>query len=180
MLSGDERAFDEFFETYFDRVFRFALRRTRDEDAAEEAAQATLVRAMRKLETWRGEATLFTWLCAICRRELTSQWTSRRRDPAAGGRDETHDILGRLPSAGDGPEQELERQELSALVQLALDELPDRYGDLLEWKYLEGQAVSEIASRLGSTPKAIESMLTRARQAFRAGFGALTRAGEPS
>jgi RNA polymerase sigma factor (sigma-70 family) len=104
MLEGDERAFDEFFDIYFDRVFRFALRRTRDEDAAEEVAQATLVRAMRKLGTWRGEASLFTWLCAICRREQMTYWTKRNttaRGPA--------DTLDRLPAPTDGPEQAMRR-----------------------------------------------------------------------
>lgn len=175
MLEGDERAFDEFFDIYFDRVFRFALRRTRDEDAAEEVAQATLVRAMRKLGTWRGEASLFTWLCAICRREQMTYWTKRNttaRGPAA--------TLDRLPAPTDGPEQAMQREETSEIVHAALDELPDRYGDLLEWKYIEGQAVSEIALHLGSTPKAVESMLMRARQAFRVVFEQLTRTKEAS
>ena len=81
MLGGDERAFDEFFDAYFDRVFRFALRRCGDADAAEDIAQASLVQAMRRLETWRGEAALFTWLCAICRRELMAWWTRTGRQP---------------------------------------------------------------------------------------------------
>jgi RNA polymerase sigma-70 factor (ECF subfamily) len=183
MLAGDERAFDEFFEAYFDRVFRFAVSRTRDEDAAEEVTQATLVCAVRRLETWRGEAALFTWLCSICRRELMAHTSWVRRGGTAhpgGHRTAESGTLERLPAPGDGPERELQRQEVSQLVQLALDDLPERYGDVLQWKYIDGQAVSEIASRLGSTPKAVESLLTRARQAFRAGFTELTRSTESS
>jgi RNA polymerase sigma-70 factor (ECF subfamily) len=179
MLEGDERAFDEFFDMYFDRVFRFALRRTRDEDAAEEMAQATLVRAMRKLDTWRGEATLFTWLCAICRRELMAYWT-HRNTAALGDGPAERGTLDRLQAPTDGPEQAMQRHEISEIVHAVLDELPDRYGDLLEWKYIEGQAVSEIALRVGSTPKAVESMLTRARQAFRVVFEQLARMKEAS
>jgi DNA-directed RNA polymerase specialized sigma24 family protein len=51
-----------------------------------------------------------------------------------------------------------------------LDQLPTRYGDALEWKYGEGLSVKEIATRLGVGPKAAESLLTRARQAFRDAF----------
>jgi hypothetical protein len=66
LLAGDEPAFEEFFNDYFPRLFRFALPRVGgDEDAAEEATQAALVKAMEKLHTFRGEAALFTWLCAI-------------------------------------------------------------------------------------------------------------------
>src|ERR687892_1444545 len=80
MLAGDEGAFDEFFGDYFPRLFRFAVLRLRDEDAAEDLVQNALIAAVRNLGSWRGEATLFTWLCTICRREI-SAWekrTSRR------------------------------------------------------------------------------------------------------
>jgi RNA polymerase sigma-70 factor, ECF subfamily len=55
-------------------------------------------------------------------------------------------------------------------VQVTLDHLPARYADVLEWKYIQGLSVDEIAHRLGVGYKAAESLLTRARQAFRDGF----------
>lgn len=181
MLAGDERAFDEFFDAYFDRVFRFAAGRMGDADAAQDIAQATLVVAVRKLHTWRGEAALFTWLCAICRRELMAYWDRTRRQPSASTLADSADaraVLERIAAGGDSPDQEFMRREVARLVHLTLDHLPDRYGDLLEWKYIEGHAVAEIAARLQSTPKAVESMLTRARHAFREGFAELSRATE--
>jgi DNA-directed RNA polymerase specialized sigma24 family protein len=48
--------------------------------------------------------------------------------------------------------------------------LPDRYGDALKWKYLEELPVEQIAGRLGVGHKAAESLLTRARAAFRDSF----------
>jgi RNA polymerase sigma-70 factor (ECF subfamily) len=80
MLGGDEAAFDEFFADYFPRLFRFAVLRLHDADAAEDLVQISLIAAVRNLASWRGEATLFTWLCTICRREIAA-WekrTSRR------------------------------------------------------------------------------------------------------
>jgi RNA polymerase sigma-70 factor (ECF subfamily) len=75
-----------------------------------------------------------------------------------------------LASGGDGPDAFIDGRRLAERVQITLDYLPDRYGDVLEWKYLQGLSVNEIAERLASTPKAVESTLTRARQAFREGF----------
>ena len=72
--------------------------------------------------------------------------------------------------ATDDPDLELQRRELSTFVQLTLDHLPGRYGDVLEWKYLQEMSVDEIAERLGVGYKAAESLLTRARAAFREGF----------
>ncbi|HEX7282013.1 MAG TPA: RNA polymerase sigma factor, partial [Vicinamibacterales bacterium] len=76
MLGGDEDAFDEFFADYFPRLFRFAVLRLRDPDAAEDLVQNSLISGVRHLSSWRGEATLFTWLCTICRREI-SAWEKR-------------------------------------------------------------------------------------------------------
>ena len=183
MLRGDERAFDEFFDLYFDRVFRFAVRRVGDADAAQDIAQATLATAARRLSTWRGEAALFTWLCSICRRELMAWWDRTRRQPAGPAFDDGVDaqaVLERLAAGEDTPERAFERGEVARLVQVTLDYLPPRYGDLLEWKYIDGDGVGEIAARIGSTPKAVESMLTRARQAFRDAFADLSRAAEES
>jgi RNA polymerase sigma-70 factor (ECF subfamily) len=59
-------------------------------------------------------------------------------------------------------------------VRSTLDHLPGRYGDVLEWKYLQDLSVNEIAERLGVGYKAAESLLTRARAAFRDGFALVT------
>src|ERR1700750_2283324 len=80
MLGGDEAAFDEFFEDYFPRLFRFAVLRLGDPDAAEDIVQTSLMAAMRHLGSWRGEASLFTWLCTICRREIVA-WQKRTARP---------------------------------------------------------------------------------------------------
>jgi RNA polymerase sigma-70 factor (ECF subfamily) len=80
MLAGEERAFVAFFETYFPRVYRFALPRlNRNEDTAKDVVQASLIKAMRKLGDYRGEAALFTWLCQICRREIADHVRTQRR-----------------------------------------------------------------------------------------------------
>ena len=176
MRSGDERAFDEFFDAYFPRLFRFAVRRLGNEDAAEDVVQAALVIAMRKIGSWRGEAALFTWLCTICRRELSAYWERTGRQPVTLPLDDHPDIRAQIESlahAGLGPYGELERHDLSDRVRVTLDHLPRPYGDVLSWKYIAGLSVVEIAERLGSTAKAAESMLTRARVAFRDGFRTL-------
>jgi RNA polymerase sigma-70 factor (ECF subfamily) len=175
LLAGDESAFEEFFTDYFPRLYRFARARLDgNEDAAEEVVQSALIRAVDKLHTYRGEAALFTWLCTICRREIAT-WFARAGKASTvfliDDHPETRAALDALAaSADDDPETELRRRDLSRLVQATLDQLPARYGDALEWKYVYGLSVGEIADRLGLGYKATESLLTRARQAFREGF----------
>jgi RNA polymerase sigma-70 factor (ECF subfamily) len=175
-VRGDERAFNELFETYFPRLFRFALRRVADEDIAEDLVQSTLIKAMRSLSSWRGEASLFTWLCTICRHEVHDHLQRLGRQPAIASIDDAPAVraaLEALSAGGDSPERALERAEISGAVQLVLDHLPGRYGDVLEWKYAQGLSVAEIAARLGTSIKAAESTLTRARLAFREGYSSL-------
>ncbi len=175
---GDERGFDDFFARFFPGLFRFACARTAgDQDAAEEVAQAAMCAAVAKIGTYRGEAALFTWLCAFCRRELHARHERGARHGVVRLVEDDVEVRAALESlaAGDEPPQgRIERGELARLVRAALDALPQRYGDVLELKYLDGLPVDTIAARLGLGLKACESLLTRARGAFRDAFSTLT------
>ena len=176
MLAGRERAFEEFFDGYFPGLFRFALARTGDEGVAEDVVQATMTTAIRKIGTWRGEAALFTWLCTICRHEIGAQLTRTRGRSVALVEDDPA-IAAALASlsADDRQDAVLARGETTRLVHVVLDRLPPRYASALEWKYIDGISVNEIADRLQLTAKAAESLLTRARDAFRHGFAIVTQ-----
>ena len=182
MLRGDSAAFQEFFDGHFERLYRVALARAGDEDLAEEIVQAAFINAIRHLASFRGESSLFTWLCAICRRELSGRLERAARHPTVALEEDVPEIRAKLEAIAAmalDQDSELHRRELARLVHVALDVLPGRYGDVLEWKYLDGLSVAAIAERLKTTPKAAESLLTRARHAFREGFTTLT-AGRPA
>ncbi len=179
MRAGDEAAFEQFFEAYFHPLYRFALLRVaQDVELAKEMTQAALCTAIEKLGTYRGEAALFTWLCSICRFEISGHFRRARRLPPAvdlvedGG--PLRGVLDSLAADVDDPENALLRREVARLVHVTVDHLPPHYGQVLEWKYSDGLSVKQIAERLGTSPKAAESLLTRARQAFRDGFASLS------
>jgi RNA polymerase sigma-70 factor (ECF subfamily) len=184
MLAGDQRAFSTFFHRFFPVLYRFALTRVPgDEDLAEEIAQQSLCKAIDHAASWRGEAQLLTWLCSICRRELAQHFRKVNRTPTRVElTEELPEVRAALESlrADDGdPEQLAMRDEIAGLVHVALDRLPSHYAQALEWKYFEGDSIKEIATRLGTTPKAVESMLTRARGAYRDVLSALLAGHEP-
>lgn len=173
MLAGDEGAFRTFFETYFPRVYRFALPRLGgDAEACKEVVQTTLTKAMRGLAGFRGESALFSWLCQICRRQIVDYLRAHRRhadnltliDDSPGLREALESI--EAPPS-DEPLHGYTMAETRQLVQSVLDRLPSRYGDVLEWKYIEGHSVEEIGARLGVGHIAAQSLLARARTAFR-------------
>lgn len=176
LLRGDARAFDQFFNEYYPKLFRFVKRRLPGDSAmAEDVAQATICRALESLRTWRGEAALMTWLCTLCRRELSVRW--RDAQPYAAGPALAEDdpevrasLESLLTAEGSDPLLLAGQQELRASICAALDYLPAPYADILEWKYVRDMSVAEIAQRLGRSAKATESLLTRARDAFRETF----------
>lgn len=166
MLAGDQGAFEVFSDSYIPVVYRFAHRSLRDPELTREVVQATVCKAIAKLGTFRGESGLVTWLCACCRNEIAAHFRRQGRavpEVALEG----HEIAAGAP----GPEQALLHKERAERVHAALDALPPHYGRALEWKYLDKLPVDEIAARLNVRPKAAESLLTRARQAFREAFG---------
>jgi RNA polymerase sigma-70 factor (ECF subfamily) len=181
VLAGEAAAFQEFFEGYAPALYRFALARLgQDADAAEEIVQRTLQQAIRRLATYRGEAALLTWLCTICRHEIGAYLERTRRRPLSIELAEEHpEVRAVLESLSrGGPEETFLRKELARRVHAVLDALPPHYTSVLEWKYLEGLTVKEIAARLDVGAKAAESLLTRAREAFRDGFATLAAAPE--
>lgn len=173
MLAGNEAAFRSFFTTYFPRLYRFALPRLAgDVEAAKDVVQTSLAKAIRNLSGYRGEAALFSWLCQICRRQVVDYLRANRRHAEnvvlIDDRPELRATLESVeaPSADD-PLRDCGGAEKRRLVQLVLDRLPGRYGDVLEWKYIEGRSVEEIGELLGIGRIAAQSLLARARAAFR-------------
>lgn len=182
LLGGDARAFDSFFDENFARLYRFAIARMPDDPhAARDIVQVTLTKAIRNLRSYRAESALFTWLCAICRNEL-SDWLAKH------SRYREHIVLTEdfpeVQAAVDSyhapdsssPEQNYLRTEKIRLIQVALDRLPANYGNVLEWKYVEGQSIREIAAKLEIGAEATQSLLARAKRAFADVYSTMTAA----
>lgn len=178
VAGGDQGAFNEFFREYFPRLYRFTLSRTdSDPELAEEIVQRTMCLVVRKIGSYRGEALLFTWLCQICRNEMAAVFRQRGVESPANIAIEDHPIVqAALESMGADdfqPEAMQRRDEIASFVRATLEYLPTNYATALEMKYINGNSVAEIADKLGVGEKAAESVLSRARVAFREGFKAL-------
>jgi RNA polymerase sigma-70 factor (ECF subfamily) len=171
LRKDDQRAMREFYDTYFPKLYRYATRRLSSPQDIDDVVQRVLTVAARRIETYRGEATLLTWLVQICRNEVAKHYRSAaRHDHAVQFVDD--DVLRAVVDsleapAGDEPEVAAQHSQLAATIQTALDQLPGRYAEALQLKYLDGLSSKDIAGRFGIGDDAAQSLLARARRSFR-------------
>ena len=173
MRRGEQRAFDHFFDGYAAKLAAFAARRSALDDAAlEDVVQVTMINAMRGLASFRGESSLFTWLCQICRNHLADIRRKQIRQPKTQslGELEAERPLATVVELTDfrDPLDECAADSTSSAVRQAVNRLPASYARILELRYGEEFTVPEIARILRISEDAAESRLSRARQAFRA------------
>jgi RNA polymerase sigma-70 factor (ECF subfamily) len=176
MIAGEETAFERFSDDYIPALYRFvSFRVNHERELTREIVQSALVKAIAKLSSFRGEASLLTWLRACCKREIAAHFRRGKNRPTevewTDGQAAEATPLNRTPM--DGPEASALRKESSSMVHAALDSLPPRYSRVLEMKYLDNLPVKEIADRMNLRPKAAESLLTRARNSFRKSYARL-------
>ncbi len=172
MLAGEQRAFDVFFDSSAQRLAAFAARRSGLDGASlEDVVQNALIKAVGNLAHYRGEAALFTWLSGICLHELADVRRKAARRPAHVSLYETgtiQDAISHLRAADhEEPVAQLDAEQQGAAVMRILEALPERYALVLEAKYGDGLTVSAIARQLGLSMIAVQSLLARARDAFR-------------
>ncbi len=171
LCNNDQRAMHGFYDEYFPKLYRYAARRLGSQQDIDDVVQRALTTAARRISTYRGEATLLTWLVQICRHEVARHYQhSARRDATMTFLDD--DVLRAVVESleaptPDEPESYTRRAELISMVQMALDQLPGHYAKALELKYLEGFSSKEMAAQLGIGDSAVQSLLARARNAFR-------------
>lgn len=169
LLNGDEAAFDQFYQEYFDRLYRFVLVRCSGQTHfAEDIVQSALCKAIDKLTSYRAEAPLYSWLCTFCRYELSAFYRKSNRQPVL--IDDNPQFKAEIESLSISLQQEPEnsylQQELNKFVHLTLDSIPTKYAFVIEKKYIQGLSVKEIAQHLQTSVKSVESMLSRARPVF--------------
>jgi len=169
LQNRDAAAWDEIYKEHVRELYGFAFRLMRgDPQTAADVFQDTWLDAISHIEQFdpkRGE--LRSWLFGIARRRVALHW--RQRLARSGTDVVSHS--GIPVEALDGavvPDDVLEHLEQAAVVQASLLALPPERRQVLLEKYVEELSVAQISARTGKSPKAVESLLSRAREQFRA------------
>ena len=167
-LSGQTEAFGELVSRYQNRLIHTLTSVLGSREDAQDVAQETLVRAFRKLGTFRGDSAFYSWLFRIA---INSAITYQRKDRLP------RPSLDALRERGGGdpgdprpdvqPSHSLEIEERQKLVRSALTRLPEEYRTALVLKEMEGLKYEEIADLVGCPVGTVRSRIHRARNELR-------------
>lgn len=186
--AGDRAAYGQLVLLYQDRLFNAVLRLCGDRDEAAELTQEAFTRGLSKLDSFRGDASPYTWLFRIAVNLAISQLRKVHRSrtfsldaPMAGGRGNgRHDVFaeGGDQASGlvdrvsrerksDGPSEQMEKRERDEQVLAALGRLDAEYRAVLVMRDIEGFDYQQMAEVLGLPLGTLKSRLFRARLALR-------------
>lgn len=170
VLAGDELAWRTWYDAYHGTVTAYVRWRCGGRvDFSEEVIQETWLTAVRRVRSFNpNQGSFQNWLFGIAANVVRNSLRKRRWFTAhSQSLNGQHDV--KQPAIIAEPVDSAQR------VAVALDQLSPRHEQVLRSKYLEGQSVQAIAEACGETPKTIESLLTRAREAFRLEFARVSQ-----
>jgi RNA polymerase sigma-70 factor, ECF subfamily len=165
---GDERALTLLYTAYADPLFAFICHHmSSNRQETEEIWQETWLAALHSLAGFKGESRLFSWLCGIARHKMADYFRRRNRQPILLFADVEPQALSALLAHEPLPEEAALRKAVSIRLVEVLGELPAEYRLALTARYGDERSTGEVAEVLGKSYKATESLLSRARVAFR-------------
>jgi RNA polymerase sigma-70 factor (ECF subfamily) len=164
-MGGDTAAFGQLVRRYQDRLFTGLVHVVSCPEEAEDVVQDAFVQAMRKLGTFRGDSSFFTWLYRIAINIALHRHRRRRPETSI---DAARVLTGDDPvDPGDHPQDRMLREERAAAVTRALAQLSEEFRVVLVLRDLEGFDYQSIAKILGVSLGTVRSRLHRARSLMR-------------
>ena len=170
--SGDELAFRTIMERHNRRLYRVARTILRDDSEAEDAVQESYLRAFAALGSFRGDASLATWLTRITLNEALGR--KRRQRPtveleALDAMKERSAQIIRFPTmqTDTDPERSAAQREIRRLLERSIDALPEPFRVVFVMRDVEELSTEETAGFLGIKPETVKTRLHRARRLLR-------------
>lgn len=168
---GDEAAFDQLVHAYSGQVYALLTRFMGSVSAREDMVQEVFLRVVRSRQRYQATARFSTWLyrivfnlCANERERRSAAELSLEAPIGEEGLDPRSDLV---DESAAQPDEELARADAVRAVREAIAGLPEAQRMALILAKYEERSHAEIALVLGSSEKAIKSLVHRARETLR-------------
>jgi RNA polymerase sigma-70 factor (ECF subfamily) len=168
--AGHRKAFQAIMERCNQRLFRVARAVLRDDSEAEDVLQDAYMRAFAKLDGFREESSLLTWLTQITLNEARGRLRRRRATVALDQLDAAPGaIVINFPQGGamSDPEAAAAREQARRFLESAVDQLPEAFRLVFIMREIEECTVEETAAQMGLKPETVKTRLHRARRLLR-------------
>ena len=166
IVNGNTAMFELLMRRYNERVYRAARSIVRNEQEAEDVMQQAYVNAFTHLRQFNGSAQFSTWLTRIAINEALAR--VRRRSRYGTFSDDFSNVEPFMPSnTAPTPERQAFAGELRALLEWAVDALPDGLREVFVLREVEGLSTAEVAECLAVSDDVVKTRLSRARAALR-------------
>ena len=159
-IVSDETTFRAWYDSVTPRVYAYLLSRCSVASVAEELTQQTLVAAIRSAASFDGRENAIPWLIGIARHQLAGHYRVLEREERRHQRMVVHEVAVRTEGS------EWARFERRDAVARALRNLPAMQRAVLVLRFFDRLSVKEVATEIGRSESATESLLGRARAAF--------------
>ncbi|MEH6466461.1 MAG: RNA polymerase sigma factor RpoE [Porticoccus sp.] len=166
---GDKRAFDMLVLKYQYKVHAIVSRYIKDFDEVNDVVQEAFIKAYRALAKFRGESAFYTWLYRIAVNTAKNYLVARNRRPPASdvdAADADYYEGGQRLQDIDSPENLLYRDELEAIVDQSIRDLPEDLRTAVTLREFEGLSYEEIAEIMDCPVGTVRSRIFRAREAI--------------
>ena len=165
VLQGQTALFEVLMRRHNERVYRAARAIVRDEKEAEDVMQQAYVSAYVHLRQFRAQARFSTWLTRIAVNEALARVRRRGRYAPFDAESSLEAVM--RPDSTDDPERQAFSGELRALLESAIDRLPDGGREVFVLREVEGLSTAEVAATLDVSEDVVKTRLSRARAALR-------------
>jgi RNA polymerase sigma-70 factor (ECF subfamily) len=176
LQAGDDTAVQELADRYRSRIFQLAMRYMKNHEDAEEVTQDVLLKVYRKVDAFRGDAQLSSWIYRITFNTAMSRLRSTRlaraaeqeRERALAAQNDEPARPTRQPADWSRmPDESLLRAQLREAVAEAIEELPEIYRAPVVLRDIQGLTTEEASSRLKLKDQTLKSRLHRGRLMLR-------------
>jgi len=166
---GDKRAFDLLVLKYQHKMISVVSRYVRDSHEVQDVVQEAFIKAYRALGNFRGDSAFYTWIYRIAINTAKNYLVSRGRRPPAFDvdvDDAEHYSGSDLLKDVDTPESNLFRDELKAVIDQSIRDLPEDLRTAVTLREMEGLSYEDIADVMGCPVGTVRSRIFRAREAI--------------
>jgi RNA polymerase sigma-70 factor (ECF subfamily) len=161
--AGDMSAFQELVSRYQQKVFTVIVSLLRNREDALEAAQETFFRAYRKIKSFQGESTFYTWLYRIAVNSAIDAQRRQNRNPLD-FRESMDGVMEEHNEVAKDPYIDVHAKELRAKLLQAINDLTPEHRAVIVLRTLEGLSYKEIGKMLGCSEGTVMSRLHYARK----------------